>query len=466
MKKGIFSAALLLAVGMTAPLAAQTVTVAKTGSPDFNTVQAAIDSFDPDPDATTANVVQITDDSVYSEIITIDVPLTLEGTGSNPPVLAVVENPDSPGANDGLLIEIPDSIGSFVDVTLRNLYVIPDQTTPPTDDGIRSAGQNLNLLVEDVVVTANDGSDAPVTTDGLTSVDVSGATLLGDDGIFVGGGDPPAGDGTQVVLRNFVTTHNQNGDGLVCSTGGSSYTVEQGSVFSFNGRLGIQGALDFSIDSPNDPVKVIGNLGFAGIWFNSAATTARVLDGVYIANNGSAGSGWGVEFQNNGTVGSTLRNAIVSGNEEQGIVVGSVGDGPTVIEDTTVSSNGSEAVSIATDAESNISVTNSIIAGNGSSDPLNIIDHSGNGTFSLTNSAVVTAGPQSLLSGAPINGTVSQSNVINDDPEFIETLDPNSASFFDVTGSAYETAATGGDPLDGGADFVVQTDSQNWNLYQ
>lgn len=457
---------LILAFTLCVSLAfAQTKTVSKTGPADFTTVQAAIDFFDPDPDPGTPNVINIIDSSVYDEMITIDVPVTIEGTAVSRPVLAVRQNSGGDG-NDGLLISIPT--GTYNDVTLRKLIIIPSRTSTPTDDGVRSAGQNLNITLEDVLITANNGADAPVTIDGLSPASLVGATQFGDDGAFLGAGTSPSGDGTDVTLKNVVISHiqgavlNVNNDGLICSGSGDEYRILDGCVFSYCNRLGIQGAGDFQLNAPTTRVIVLGNKGFAGIWFAGARGTLRlingcnVLDTTGVNNPTTPGFGWGIEHQNGGSANFELRNAIIKGCTGQGFLIGGVaGTGTTTIEDITIAGNSQYAIDVDAGYAQSITITDSIIAGDGSLDVDNVVRHNGTGTMNISYSALVTAGPFSLLTPPTTgSGTVITANVINDDPQFVETSNFQSASFFDVSSTAYATAGSGGNPLGGGADYV------------
>lgn len=447
---------------------AQTKTVSKTGPADFTTVQDAINSFTPDPDPNTPNVIQIIDSSVYDEMITINVPITIEGTGASRPILAVRQNTGGDG-NDGLIINIPT--GTFNDVTLRNLIVIPSRTSVPMDDGIRSHGQNLNITLENILVTANNGSDFPVTLDGLAPVSLSGATQFGDDGIFVGAGTTPSGDGTVVTLRNVVVSHIQGAvpnlynDGLICSSSGKAYYIYDGCVFSYCNRLGIQAAGDFQIYAPSKRVLVLGNKGFAGIWFAAASPSAspirsidgcNVIDTTGVNNSSTPGVGWGIEHQNGGTVNFVLRNAIIKGNTGQGLMISELaGSGSSTIENVTFAGNGRYAIDVNSAYAGTITINDCIIAGDGTADSDNVVRHNGTGLMNISYSALVTEGPFALLTPPTTGtGTINQLNIVNADPQFVETSDYTSDSFFDVFNPIYSAAGTGGTPLRGGADYV------------
>ncbi|NUP90610.1 MAG: hypothetical protein HUU25_12460, partial [Candidatus Sumerlaeia bacterium] len=449
-----------------APMAfAQTRTVSSTGPADHTTVQAAIDFFDPDPDGGTPNVINILDSSVYDEVITVDVPVTISGNAAARPTLAVRTNAAAPGANDGLLISIP--AGTTNVVVLRSLIVIPSLTTPPADDGIVTVGQNIDLTMENILVTANNGSNAPVTIDGLTQVSLAGATPFGDDGIFLGGTAAPAGTGFVATLRDVVSSHHSEvtgadagfNDGIVLSAAGLAYTILDGCVFSYNNRLGIQGHGTFTLSAPTRRVQVLGNRGFAGIWFAGGAG-ARVIDGVDVSGTTgttNTGNGWGIELQNGGTVTSTaVRNATLANNTGPGLLVGSLaGAGPLTIENVTTANNASEAIDVDAGFTGTIAVTNCVLAGNGTTtNDDNLVNHRGGGTMTISDSAIVTGGPLALSPGTGGTGSIVQTNVTNGDPEFVSAQIDGSADMLDVAAASYAAAGTGGAPLAGGADYV------------
>lgn len=469
MKKRVFCLMTMTAALATAGYA-QTVTVAKSGTPNFATIQAAIDSFDPDPDAGTPNVIQITDNAVYKEVITIDVPVTIEGTNPNDrPIVVVGVNAATPGANDGILITM--ATGTFNDVTLRNLICIPDPAAPVTDDLIVSVGQNLNILFDNIVVTANNGSDAPVTLDGMVEADLTGATQIGDDGIFVGGTTTPAGDGTVVTFRQTVISQ-VGGDGIVLSGSGTRYIIEDGSVFNYNGRLGIQGNKDTQIDGSANRVWVVGNKGFAGIWYVGAVgATERVIDGVNVINN----AGFGIEQQNGGDIPFILRNAIIAGNQGTGALqISGVGtNGAHTIENVTIARNGGNPIAVNAASAAVITITDSVILGDPTAPGTRSIDHNGTGNLDVSFSALVTdAGSVSRLASPPISGTgpSSTSDIVSVDPIFLEVNDFLSADYFDVDNPAYGGAGTAASDLSGGADYIGSFTEPTsvddiWNLY-
>lgn len=463
-KLGLITLGGMLAVSGT--LQAQTVTVAKTGSPDFATVQAAIDSFTPDPNAGVANVIQITDSAVYDEVFTVAVPVTIEGTGGSAPILACQQNPiASTGANDGFVVEI-DNADSVADntVTLRNLILIPSLTNTPADDLLRSNNGNLTLNLEDLVVTANDGANAPVHTDGVTpAANIGTATQVGDDSAFIGPAGIGPADTSVVNITNSVFSY-ASGDNLVCSGSAGTYNIT-GGAFTYGGRLGIQGNSNFNlVSSPTDKTLVLNNEGFAGIWFAGIGTDPRVVDGVVVS--GTADTVAAIEFQNGGDQDATLANAIIANSTTAGIIIAAVGNvGNTyTIENVTFANNVGDPITVDAAATSTINIDDSIIAGTAGAGQIN---HAGSGTMTITNSALVGSGAFAL-NGTPTtgSGTINQSGVITDDPSFTNTTDADAPStlFYNVTDTAYSAAGTGGAPLIGGG-FGFGTDVDIWSEY-
>jgi hypothetical protein len=450
-------AAAVLAAGTTVASAA-TLTVAKSGTPNHSTVQAAITA------AADGDVIQILDDAVYDEGISVTKALTIEGTGTNRPILALQAGPTQvtgdTGGTDGLVVFL-SAPGS---VTLRNLILIPSATNTPADDLLRTGGTDLTITLENLLITSNNGSNAPVTTDGLSAANMTGAIQTGDDGIFL------AGTNTIGTLTNVVVSHHQNAgtgrDGIVCSAASSSVTIGDGCVFSYNGRLGIQAnaAQSFVINAPNNRVIVKGNAGFAGVWFAGAQATTRSINGLNSINN----TGFGLEHQNRGAIEANFSNMILANNGGLNFVVGEVGTGNTVVSDATISNGATNAMRINATAAGNVTFTNSIFGGSGSG--TGIIEHLGTGTLTLNNCAVVTSG-LNRLADPPTGGTgtIIQNSVINADPGFLQINNETLQSFFQVTSAAYETAGTAGSNLKGGGTFgipdVPASAGNNWLLY-
>lgn len=469
-RRSILSVTAFLAVTAVAPtLYAQTVTVAKTGG-TFSTVQAALDSFVGDSNPA-PNVVQITDNGVYEEMVTVKSPVSLVGTGSSRPTLALIGNPvgtgtDSALQNHGLVVNVPTLTTSTVE--LKNLILIPSKTTPPTFQAVRTVGVNLFFHVDNVLITANNGSDAPVTVDGLTAVDLSAATQFGDDGMFLGSaaGGGVTGDGFEALITNTVITHNRTGvaaEGIVVSNTAvppRKLKLGDGCVISFNGRHGIQASQDIIIDAPTKPVLLLGNV--RGIWMPGDSPNTRYINGLRSINNTS----YGILMDNAGgvTAKCTLKNSIIAGNGENGVhIATSIAGGADILACTLQGKSTKAPLSITAAATGPVLVRNTILAGDAGQNSFN---YSGTGGLTLDSAATITNGSFALSQATSSgNGTVTGTAVTNSDPEFVETVDFNNPSYFNVASSAYGNISTTGGGLGGGAKYVGTSGVNDWTVY-
>lgn len=250
-------------------ISAQTVTVNSEGGAMYTTVQAALDAVA--GDTATPDVVNIVGGGPYDEIITISAPVTLRGSAYRP-VLAVRTNAASlTTPPDGLVINSSD------EVTLENLIIIPSLTDPPAgnnSDGICIVSQSppgLTLTLTDILICPNNGSNEPVSTDGLAEVDLTGATPFGDDGLNLTSapGVWVVANFTRVISTNNRNSGNPNNDGFYIypthdMAAQNSINFLEGCVASYNDGIGIgwqgDGGATININGTHDnPVLIIGN---------------------------------------------------------------------------------------------------------------------------------------------------------------------------------------------------------------
>ncbi len=498
-------------MAMAAMGSAQTVTVAKTGTPSFSTIQAAIDSFGVTDDPGMENIIQITDSAVYDEVITINVPLTLIGTGANRPVLAVQSNAagyDQDGSaavtewngDAGLLIHIPVST-TTCSLGLKNLVIIPSRNsgsgTPPVA-GIVNKANNFYLEMENLLVTSNNGSDEPVNTDGLsdagpahTSFRVSGAHL----GSITN--DRPEGDGVQVRMRDCIFTNIKSINGDSWRSGMYMYrtyyvysypspagvplrtnafrklTIDEKCIFSYNNGDGLRCAASLEILTPEDRCLFIGNQ-YTGLWMDMVVGLNNV-NGIISAGNGRMGINEGVG--NTSGPRMNLKNSILANNGWYGVYhrLGGAVQAPSQYENVTVANNSkihasTDQIQSSTNASViDLETTNSILAGDGNTTKAaNRILWSSQGTITLVNTAVVKEGPFAFADPAivlhPTNGAVIGEPVTTIDPGFINTTDPTHPDFYAVNQSAYGNLALDGGPLTGGGRYVGAS-VQDWSVY-
>jgi hypothetical protein len=461
---------------------AQTVTVNSEGGAMYTSVQSALDAVSGDP--TTPDVVNITGGGPYNEIITIASPVTLKGD-SYRPILAVRSNSASlTTPPDGLVINASG------EVTLENLVIIPSLTDPPGDnnsDGICIASQTppgLTLTMTDILICPNNGSNEPVSTDGLTEVDLTGATPFGDDGMNLTSapGVWVVANFTRVISTNNRNPGNPDNDGFYIypthdMAAQNSINFLEGCVASFNGGIGIgwqgDGGATININGTHEnPVLIIGNKtansAHGGCTlFNGTATVNYCI----IADNDQAGFATLTAGAALGTGLNSIQNTIIANNGGPGILSADNDlSRPALVSvhNVTLFGNGTHQI-LNTSTRQGFSLTNTIVAGAGTTGITN-----DGAACSVAYSALVTGGAHALTATTGGTGTTTVAgSVINVDPEFVSlnlmSAGALNSDFLDVNAVAYQSAGVGGAPLAGGADYVGPPPlgvSAHWSLYE
>lgn len=522
MRSFTFSVLTIYLAAATSAATAQTVTVGKTGTVDHGTIQAAIDSFATTDDPMVPNVVQITDSAVYDEVININVPLTLIGTGTNRPVLAVQSNPlgyDDDGYNNGnstnlpqrwmgdagLLINLPDTL-STASMALHNLIIIPSRTGTPPIAGIVNKANNFFLDLENLLVTSNNGSDQPVSTDGMSDASGAVATSFRVSGAHIGShtNNRPEGDGVEVHMRDCIFTNIKGDVGTTWRSGFYMYRtyntfsitnepirpgafrrlmIDEKCLFSYNNGSGLRCAASLEILTPTDRTLFIGN-STDNLWLDMQAgadingdtvgDNVAYLNGIISYLAGAHGINEGV---GSGGPRVNLKNSILANNGSSGVYhrLGNRNlQGPSQYENVTVANNAFindvDQIHSSRNVDSiDLESTNTIIAGKGLVElPKNRVHWETNGVLTFTNTALVTEGPFALNPTAPIvthaSAVINGTFVTNADPEFVNTTDPTDPDFYAVANSDYGNLAYEGGPLTGGGRYVGASVS-DWTLY-
>lgn len=435
------------------------ITVNSAGGADQTTVSAAITA------AVANDTIRIVGVGPYNEVITVNKPLTIEGYGVRPNI-CVQLNAASPSAGDDGLV-ITGFTGTCI---LRNLNVIPSLVTPPTDDGIivnpGTLAQTVSVIMEGVVVCPNDGTDNPVTLDGLTDVDLTGKTPFGDDGMFIT--DSLGTNEVTVSMVSCIISNNRNGasnDGIVC---GRILNIGPGCVISYNNRMGIQ----FSAASANitiagsadSRVQVIGNKSatYGGCYmFNGQGS----IDQCIIKDNAGPGITTLLSATPGGIGLYNVSNSIIANNGTDGIQLADSAPShatPLTINKVTFYNNGESPVDVQSgNATSTITVTDCIIAGDGTEDVSGTANAylNNSNTSDINNSALVLVDglsytlATSSIDGVEGTGTTNLLSIINSDPQFA-SVDPTNPNFLNVTNFAYNAAGSGGAALAGGAQYT------------
>lgn len=503
---------------------------------NYQTISAAMNYVKAQPEP---RIVRVTGGGPYLEAagVEIDYSVTLAGDGYKP--LFIFGPTDTAGvsaSNKGngiyIFVGVAAPADTHIDVVLKNFILIPDKTNTPAYHGIRantdttglSVTATLSIFIENVVVTANDGADNPVTTDGFTPTTAPpGIKRFGSRGMYFSG-----------HINDLQTT------GTICSwnridgavyvpddyTGRTSYNpilIGPGCVFSFNGRNGMylnsdgtpanllgtaanpiwiyanrtpgtydnwQGALGFWHDDNNRPecvytlkyVNVVGNNEIAihtGYTDSDASLAELNAENCFIANNAGAGIFLSGELTGGGTPAGvsefkrawTFKNCTFANN------------GPA-----TTGTNGEVAASprlaagpltvassaFANPATAGITFIDCIVAGNAAS-----VDASDNRislakplAVTFQNSGIVRAG--ALVLGAPTLGAgavaPTETSCVSINPMFLDTADPFAANFYAVDNPAFAGLESDGGNLSGAGlyvgSFVPPTGSTIWGLYE
>lgn len=516
----VFIISLLLV--LPAGAGAQTVTVdASLGSPDnvttFNSIQMAIYSFQGSgftsasspggvgvnhgnaaPDIINVITTAVVDEFIAADAeatsgaswVVLDEALTIQGSG----VIAVVALRQS-GVGSTDVSTDGFAFRQDVDLTLRDIILIPSRTSTPTDDGLHihatTHTADTVVTIENVVVTANNGSDAPVTTTGLDTPSLAGATGFGDDGVVFFSqteGGTITLNATGLVISSFNTTTGGR-DGLTAYMVGATndiincfVTLGPGCVISNCARFGIYNAFgaSLSLAGTHDSPVILNNIVADGVWCNSdsaAPTQACILNVDHaIINNCGASGLKEQETRGRGFINS-VSNSIISNCTNPGISLFAFGTRPAGVSDTVTISNvtvhncgiGSTpppanydflAAGIAAPryqttyrTNRNVSIQDTIVSGAG----LTGLYNSSDGTFSIDYSSLVTAGPHALSAATGGPSTIGTGfNMIASDPQYVTALigDFASTDYVDVANNDYAARGTAGSDLAGGADYV------------
>jgi len=453
--------------------------------------------------------VRITGGGPYQESPLINFSVTLKGDNYKP-ILTVPGTTGAPNTNlngFGISLFTTSDFPGSQKMRLENMTIIPKVGASVTR-AIRTNNNATSLSTDpfsvelvDILVTANNGSNLPVSTDGLTTVSLAGATNFTDDGIFCAGIVDVACTGTIVTHLQGSST---SPDGLVFfpDEAGHRLHIGPGCVFSYMKRLGIQLAADGSDvtieGSTTQPVVLKGNfINNTGVrnpalaMFldneNNPAVFQSVKNTVFIENNSTVIGGWSVDPGQSASA-FTVDHCAFVGNGECAINYAANSDQPFTLKNSTIVKTGGfvtaagQVEPVLQFAESTVgastgvaSITDSIIAGNGTdgntTTGANLIAISTTAKpITFSNSALVASGPYKLGTGifklSPTALPPVQTNVKSQDPQFalVSSAFTNS-NFLDVAQVAYDNAGTAGSDLSGYGDYVGGSSVNNWSLY-
>jgi len=466
----------------------QIVTAGATG--DYSTIQGAIDSFGGDKNYED-NVVELQDASyspataitVRKQGMTTDTLIIRPASGVDP----VIVLPANPGG-DAVTVQADGNVIIGGDGG-RTTFIPSDSGGPGLNGTLGNAGTScfyvtedttkVNLWLEDVLISANNGSD--VALDGKTAANVSADTLFSNDGLFVDSGYLHSGSyyGNNIFMDDVTVTAVADDGIILAGDGDLGAYIRGGSRFSYNGGLGVYA-------------------GSSRISFLGARTDQIIVNGNGQEYGGSnSNGGHGIRTMNTYDWINEIYGLAVVENKGEGLWLDSIsGSADFVCEDSCFAQNGVDSVyhsnvriddaSIldlaftrctfhdavyngddinisATATDTSITLTDCVITGNGStgaSDTLNISSSSTNGNMTLNNCALVLQGPDALL--GTYNGlygktsAVTQNNSYNGDPSYkSETFNNgDNADYLDIGWYYYHDRASDGGALSGYGDYV------------
>ena len=488
-------------------------------------------------------IVNITGGGPYSEAtgIEIDYSVTIQGLSYKPllicgPTATAGVNAANLGNGIYIFVLAAAPADTHIAVVLKNFILIPDKTNTPVNHGIRSntdsAGLSttatMDITIQDVVVTANNGSDQPVTTDGFTpSTAPAGIRSFGQGG--TGRGVYLSGHINNLELSGVIVSWSYC-DGCCITpddyTGRTLYNaniIGPGCVFSYNGRNGIYVNSDGTPDTFNGtaekPIWIYKNraasIGFGnwqgalGIWHDDNARPEAIITMNYvnIVDNDEIGIHTGYTGSNASLSKLNASHCFICNNNGPAIFLsGELPDTSTTpnglsefLKDwtftnctiannkhqSTAETGGRTITGPLSVADSAFAVpptgkfifNDCILAGKGSA------DSAGDNTINVQKdnlpalqfsySGIVLSGPYTLggtgfnlISGCP---APVQNNVINNNPEFVQTDNPFSSDYYGVNSYYYKGKGSGGTNLSGAGKFLYIPSlgvTSPWYIYQ
>lgn len=499
----------------------QTVTVNKAGSGGaYTSVGAALSSFASDSNPA-ENVINITDAGNYEEVFNINVPVTLQATGTSA-TLIVRSNGAGQFENGGIVVNLPSSITTG-SVTLRNLKIIPalDTNSLRLKSAIENGNNNLFLCLDNVMIAPNAGNNTPLDTQGgfnsrVYETYASGKAtydpnivLFGSHGVVLGRTDTgyTEGAGVELLLKDSVLTHfrddlvepapkpacyavfmnNSFTAGLTPPAPEFRLTRVEGKTVISCAQRGLSVAGDLDMQS-NSRIYV-RQCSPEGIRLAGPASSKRTIGDTVIA-----GCTTGLYDEGYGAIRPTFVHSILYYITNNVVIIKKpstdVADGLVTFDRCTVvggkANNGSHTVRIEPSTKCDLLIKDSVMAGklNASTGAANVISLAGETIATCSGAAVTTAGIFSLRATDPFSRSTfavvpDKATYITADPQFtgydpmvtnedsfLPGFLPESADLLNVQNPAYRFASSTGGALGGGA-LYVGPDSQvgNWQLY-
>jgi len=510
------SGALLLTASS---VGAQTVTVSKTTSADYNTISAALASFSSDSNSA-PNVVSITDSSIYEETIDINTPVTVEGISSTKPTMALLANALGFNGRGGIVVDLPSTMTTG-SVVLRNMNIIPSLATTGSLllSAVENKNNNLFLELDKVIIAPNDGTSAPLVTNAFTNRATKlistnpdfdpKVTQFGNDGVILGRAGSYEGAGVELLLKDTVISHfrgdlqkptatSADPDCVVMATDPAltpppfRLTRVEGSGGLSYARVGLNLSGDLEMKAPGNRINLRGH-SLYGVFFGNAGTEKRIISDTVI----DGVSQYALYDNGLGNVRPTIRDSIFYYFGRGVLFVkkatADTAPGDMLIENSTLVDGRTGAYHSFRwegNVTTNIILRNSIFGGKYNQPATNgnnvLWFSTGTGaTVTIEGCGVITTGPLALRPNPFASTPTNLTSMVNSDPGFVSngapletgasgiTYYPEMTDFMNVSNSDYANAAdmTSGDgvtsaPLGGGAQYVGPHSAvEDWSSY-
>lgn len=473
-----FVSLLALVFAFTTSAGAQSVTVNSAGGADYTSVQAALTAVS--SSAAEPDVITIVGGGPYAGGYAIGSPVAIRGESpDNRPILLLAQNGSVSGRETSGIAN-----AAAVDIVLENLILLPALENKPTravNIEPLSNSDNFSLTVRNVLLTSNNGSNQPLSTDGLELKDFTGATSFGDDGFWILGTFSGRPSGTvHGQFENVIVTHLdddstvssmslRNQDGFVIGGENTSVTFIN-VISSYNDRWGMQLLSDLTAHLEGTPDKPIicKGCGSAGILCYSGHhkwSYVELLDNPL-----------GTRIDADTNLSFVADHLTVANSSETGLGVFWT---PTTLKEFPISSstfynNKRNVAIVPVDAENaarsdqvTVVLKDSIFAGFVDQTFLETeMIEGADQKFSnviIDYCAVVEEGEHAIFYGFR-DEKITETAVIKADPAFL-SVDPTSDDYLKVSADAYRGAASGGGDLKGSKLFAGETTVTNWMIH-